>query len=125
MLPNPVQEQRAEHIGSLLRCLVCQNESIEDSDADLARDLRAVVRRQVKDGRSDREIMAWMVARYGSFVQLKPPLSTATILLWGTPFLALLIGAGAAMLGRRGQVAPQAPLSAAEKTRLDELTRTA
>ncbi len=125
MLANPQQESRAEHIGSQLRCLVCQNESIEDSDADLARDLRAVVRRQVVAGQSDSQIMAWMVARYGSFVRLKPPLSAGTVLLWGTPFLALLTGAVAAALGRRRLTASPAPLTMAEQHRLDDLTRTA
>ena len=125
MLANPVQEARAEKIGSQLRCLVCQNESIEDSNAELARDLRAIVRKRVAAGDNDGQIMAWMVARYGNFVRLSPPLTPATLLLWCTPVLALLVGAGAALLGRRSPTASITPLSKAEKLRLDELSRPA
>ena len=125
MLSDPVQEARAEQVGSQLRCLVCQNESIEDSNADLARDLRAIVRKRLTAGDSDQQIIAWMVARYGNFVRLSPPLTAATLLLWGTPVLALLVGAGAAFLGRRSPTASAAPLSTAEKLRLDELSRPA
>ena len=121
MLPDPQQEARAEAIGSQLRCLVCQNESIEDSGADLARDLRAVVRQRVKAGDSDSQITAWMVARYGNFVRLSPPLTWSTALLWGTPVLGLLLGGAAAIIGRRRTVAVQAPLSDAERRRLSEL----
>ncbi len=120
MLKNPAQEARAEVIGSQLRCLVCQNESIEDSGADLARDLRAIVRQRVVAGDSDQQIIAWMVARYGQFVRLKPPLTLGTLLLWGTPILGLLIGAAAAWLGR-GHRVPPAPLSEAERAKLAEL----
>jgi len=120
MLRNPAQEARAEAIGSQLRCLVCQNESIEDSGADLARDLRAIVRQRVVAGDSDQQIIAWMVARYGQFVRLKPPLTLGTLLLWGTPVLGLLIGAAAAWLGRSHR-APPAPLSEAERAKLAEL----
>ena len=121
MLGNAQQEARAEQIGSQLRCLVCQNESIEDSNAALAHDLRAIVRQCVAAGDTDSQIMAWMVARYGNFVRLKPPLSLATALLWFTPLLALLAGGAAAMLGRRRvQEAPQ-PLSDAEHARLAEI----
>lgn len=123
MLPDQAQEARAEQIGSQLRCLVCQNESIEDSNADLAKDLRAVVRKRVAAGDTDGQIMAWMVARYGSFVRLKPPLSAGTLLLWGTPVLALLAGAAAAILGRRRVAPVPAPLSPAEQARLAELSR--
>ena len=123
MLPNPQQEQRAEAIGRQLRCLVCQNESIEDSGADLARDLRAVVRQQVAAGRTDRQVTDWMVARYGNFVRLRPPLDAFTLLLWFSPVVALLAGFGAALLARRPRK-PPAPLSEAEQARLAELTRT-
>ena len=121
MLQDPQQEARAEAIGSQLRCLVCQNESIEDSGADLARDLRAVVRQRVKAGDDDSQITAWMVARYGNFVRLSPPLTWSTALLWGTPVLGLLLGGAAAIIGRRRTVAAQAPLSEAERRRLSEL----
>jgi cytochrome c-type biogenesis protein CcmH len=123
MLPDPQQEARAEAIGSQLRCLVCQNESIEESNAGLAADLRAKVREQVKAGRSNAEIMAWMVARYGNFVRLRPPLTAATFLLYATPFLALLAGGAAAWFGRTRQSAPPSPLTEAEQAKLAELSR--
>jgi cytochrome c-type biogenesis protein CcmH len=123
MLPDPKQEARAEAIGSQLRCLVCQNESIEDSNAQLAADLRAKVREQIKAGRSNAEIMAWMVARYGNFVRLRPPLTPATFLLYATPLLALLAGGAAAWFGRTRQSAPPSPLTEAEQAKLAELSR--
>ncbi len=122
LLPNPAQEARAERIGSQLRCLVCQNESIEDSGADLARDLRGIVRRRVVAGESDKQIIAWMVARYGQFVRLRPEFDGATALLWGSPVLALAVGAGAALLARRRAPAGAAPLTEAEERRLAELS---
>jgi cytochrome c-type biogenesis protein CcmH len=124
MLPNPAQEARAEAIGSQLRCLVCQNESIEDSRADLARDLRQKVREQVVAGRTNQQIIAWMVARYGNFVRLRPPFMASTFLLYATPFLGLLVGGLAAWFGRRrAMLAPEpAPLSPAEQATLRELT---
>ncbi len=125
MLPNPAQEARAEQVGSQLRCLVCQNESIEDSNADLARDLRAIVRQRVAAGDTDAQIMAWMVARYGNFVRLRPPLTAATFLLWFAAPFALLAGAGATLLGRRHRQAAPPPLTEAEQARLAELSRTA
>lgn len=123
MLPDPAQETRAQEIGSQLRCLVCQNESIEDSGADLARDLRAIVRERVRAGDTDAQVMDWMVARYGNFVRLRPPLTTATVLLYATPVLGLLAGAAAAFLNRRRHATGPEPLTEAERTRLAELTR--
>jgi cytochrome c-type biogenesis protein CcmH len=124
MLPDPKQEARAEAIGSQLRCLVCQNESIEESNADLAHDLRAIVRQRVVAGDSDQQVMAWMVARYGNFVRLRPPLTPATFLLYATPLLALLAGAAAAWFGRTRQTSsPPLPLTAAEQAKLAELSR--
>ena len=123
MLPNPAQEARAEQIGRQLRCLVCQNESIEDSGADLARDLRTIVRQRVVAGDTDRQVTAWMVARYGDFVRLRPPFNAVTALLWLSPILALGIGLGLVSLGRRTKVPAVAPLSDAERARLAELTR--
>ena len=122
MLRDPAQEARAEQVGSQLRCLVCQNESIEDSGAPLARDLRAIVRQRVVAGDSDGQIIAWMVARYGDFVRLRPPLAAATLLLWGSPFLALFAGLGAAWMARRRPAAGPAPLDDVEQARLAELT---
>ena len=122
MLPDARLEARAEAIGSQLRCLVCQNESIEDSNADLAHDLRAIVRQRVVAGDTNQQVIDWMVARYGLFVRLKPPLTLGTALLWATPGLGLLIGGLAAWLGRRRMASPPAPLNAAEQARLRELT---
>ncbi|GBQ93268.1 cytochrome c-type biogenesis protein [Asaia krungthepensis] len=120
-LSDPVQEKRAETIGAQLRCLVCQNESIEDSSADLARDLRHVVRTHVAAGESDQQIMTWMTRRYGEFIRLRPGLSAATLLLWIMPVLALTAGLLAAflMLRRRAAATPQPEaLTAAEQARL-------
>lgn len=89
LLPNPQQEQEAEMIGQQLRCLVCQNESIEESSAPLARDLRKIVREKVVQGQTQSEIMAWMTQRYGDFIRLKPVFNGETALLWLMPFLAL------------------------------------
>jgi cytochrome c-type biogenesis protein CcmH len=122
MLPDPKQEARAEYIGSQLRCLVCQNESIEDSDADLARDLRAIVRQHVVAGDSNQQIMDWVVARFGQFVRLKPPLMASTALLWATPFIGLLAGGLAAWAARRRLPAEPKPLTALEQARVRELT---
>ncbi len=123
MLPDHAQEQRAETIGHQLRCLVCQNESVEDSDADLARDLRHIIRTRVQAGDSDQQVIDWMVARYGDFVRLKPPFDAQTIVLWLAPGLALLVGVGAVLISRRRQPTPPAPLSRDERRRLAELTK--
>jgi cytochrome c-type biogenesis protein CcmH len=119
-LPDAKQEARSVAVGSQLRCLVCQNESIEDSGADLARDLRKIVREHVAAGETDEQITAWMVARYGDFVRLRPPVNLATSLLWASPVVALLIAGGLAMGLRRRAAAPP-PLSADEQKRLAQL----
>jgi cytochrome c-type biogenesis protein CcmH len=124
-LPNPQQEARAEEIGRQLRCLVCQNESIEDSGADLARDLRRIVRQQVAAGKSDQEVIAWLVARYGNFVRLRPPFEASTVLLWFSPALALAVGIGTVFVARRAnRAAAPPPLSKAERARLQRLLDT-
>jgi len=123
MLPDPRQEERARALGRELRCMVCQNQSIEDSDAGLARDLRRIVREQVAAGRSDGEIIGFLHARYGDFVLLRPPLRAGTVLLWAMPALALGLGV-ALILGARRQrrrLAPAAPLTAEEQARLAAL----
>jgi cytochrome c-type biogenesis protein CcmH len=120
-LPNPREEARAVEIGQQLRCLVCQNESIEDSGADLARDLRKIVRTQVAQGKTDQQVIAWMVARYGDFVRLRPPIRWDTALLWGSPVIALLAGAAAIFAIRRRPPASLPPLDAAEQQRLKSL----
>lgn len=121
MLPDPGQEARAEAIGQELRCLVCQNESIEDSSADLARDLRKIVRSRVAAGETDQQVVGWMVERYGNFVRLKPPFDKATLLLWGSPVLALAAGAAAVLAARRRAVAAPEPLTDEERRRLAQL----
>jgi len=122
MLPNLAQEQRAENVGRQLRCLVCQNESIEDSNADLARDLRRIVRTRIAAGDADNQAIEWVVARYGDFVRLRPPMNAATALLWGSPVLAVAIGLGFALLSRRRAVVVPDPLTEAERSRLADLT---
>jgi cytochrome c-type biogenesis protein CcmH len=123
-LPDPAQEARAVAVGQQLRCLVCQNESIEDSGADLARDLRRIVRQRVAAGDSDQQIVGWLVARYGNFVRLRPPLEASTVLLWGSPVLAVLVGALAIWLTRARRPTPPAPLNEAERARLQALLDT-
>ena len=121
MLPDRTQEQRAEALGHQLRCLVCQNESIEESNADLARDLRRIIRQRIVAGDSDRQVIDWMVQRYGDFVRLRPPFNVTTVLLWGAPGIAVLGGIAAAVIARRRRPAPPAPLTDAERQRLADL----
>ncbi len=122
MLPNPAQEARAENVGRQLRCLVCQNESIEDSNADLARDLRHIVRSRIAAGDADNQAIEWVVSRYGDFVRLRPPMNAATALLWASPVLAVAVGLGFALLSRRRTLAAPDPLTEAERSRLADLT---
>lgn len=119
LLKDPALEQRARVISAELRCLVCQNQSIDDSDAPLAHDLRKMVREQLLAGKTDQEILDFVVARYGEYVLLKPPLSAGTLLLWGTPFAVLLLAAAALLMRRRRvESAPETPLSEAERQAL-------
>ena len=122
-LPDLAQESRAVHLGQQFRCLVCQNESIEDSGADLARDLRSIVRQHVAAGETDRQVADWVVARYGDFVRLRPPFNTTTVLLWASPLLALLAGLGLVIAGRRRAPTPvvAGPLSKPEQVELKRL----
>jgi len=122
ILKDPALEQRARALARQLRCLVCQNQSIDDSDADLARDLRRIVREQLVAGRSDQEIVGFLTARYGDFVLLKPPVRPITWLLWFGPLAVLLVGGGlvvAFFRGRRPE--PAAELDAGERERLQRL----
>ena len=121
LLPDRAQELRAETLGHQLRCLVCQNESIEDSDADLARDLRRIIRQRIVAGDSDQQVTEWMAARYGNFVRLRPPFNALTLLLWGAPLIALLVGIAAVLIAGRRRPAAPAPLSDAERQRLADL----
>jgi cytochrome c-type biogenesis protein CcmH len=93
MLPDPALEARAREVGQELRCLVCRNQSIDDSDADLAHDLRVLVRERIKIGDSNGQVIAFIRARYGDFVLLRPPFELGTLLLWGGPLLIVLLGA--------------------------------
>jgi cytochrome c-type biogenesis protein CcmH len=119
-LPDPGKEARARALFTQVRCMVCQNESIDDSDAELAADLRRLVREQVSAGRSDTEVKAYLVSRYGEFVLLKPALSWTNGLLWGAPILVLLAG-GLLLRGRFRPVPAEAELSEKETARLNEL----
>ena len=122
MLQDPAQEARAREIGRELRCLVCQNQSIDDSAAPLARDLRILVRQRIEAGDSDDQTIQFVVSRYGDFVRLKPPFNAATWALWlGAP--ALLVAGIVAIVvqRRRNRPAAPAPLTEAERRRLDEL----
>jgi cytochrome c-type biogenesis protein CcmH len=124
MLKDPVLEARARAIGKELRCLVCQNQSIDDSSADLAHDLRLILRERLTAGDSDAEVKAYLVARYGDFILLDPPFKAKTLLLWGGPGLVLLLGAGVIVYAyrrRRAEVSPPAALSQDENTRLAHL----
>ncbi|CAL8981422.1 Cytochrome c-type biogenesis protein CcmH [Rhodoplanes serenus] len=130
MLPDPTMEQRARDLSQHLRCLVCQNQSIDDSDAGLARDLRLLVRERLKEGDSDSEVIDFLVKRYGEFVLLKPRFSWHTALLWAAPAAVLLAGVAGLVvaLRRRRAGAPVTvtaapPLSDEEKRKLAELTK--
>jgi cytochrome c-type biogenesis protein CcmH len=119
MLTDPQLEARARAVGQELRCLVCRNQSIDDSDADLAHDLRVLVRERIAAGDSNDRVIAYIRSRYGDFVLLRPPLEIGTALLWGGPALLLLLGGVAvARFYRRPDAAPAAPLSPAEQQRL-------
>ena len=122
ILADPKLEQRARDLSLGLRCLVCQNQSIDDSDAPLARDLRVLVRERLKAGDSDAEVIDFVVARYGEFVLLKPRFGWHTLLLWLAPMLALLIAGAIVLRGVRSK-RPTAPaaLSAEEQRKLKAL----
>jgi cytochrome c-type biogenesis protein CcmH len=123
IMADPRLEARARALSVQLRCLVCQNESIDESHADLARDLRVLVRERLQAGDSDDQIRAFLVRRYGDFILLKPPFKLETWLLWGAPFLILLAGGGVIFIARRRQknLAPANSLSEAERTKLETL----
>ncbi len=132
VLADPALEARARVLSKELRCMVCQNQSIDDSDAPLARDLRVLVRERLQAGDSDEQVLDFLVARYGEFVLLKPRFTGRTALLWLMPVLVLLIGAvawswrGGAIrrqARRRFAHAASAPLTAAESARLSRILR--
>jgi cytochrome c-type biogenesis protein CcmH len=119
-LPDPAQEARARQIFQQVRCLVCQNESIDDSDAELARDLRKLVREQVAAGRSEAEVKAFLTARYGEFVLLRPAFSPGNAVLWAAPFLAAALGL-ALWVARLRSVREESELTGAEIGALAQL----
>ena len=123
VLADPALEARARTISAQLRCLVCQNESIDDSNADLAKDLRLLVRERITDGDSDEEVLNYIVSRYGEFVLLKPRFAMKTLLLWGAPVLLILAGGVSLIVfaRRRAGRSTGTSLTAEEQTRLDEL----
>jgi cytochrome c-type biogenesis protein CcmH len=122
ILADPALEGRARALSAGLRCLVCQNQSIDDSDAPLARDLRILIRERIRAGSSDAEVKRYVVSRYGDFVLLKPPMKSRTLLLWTLPFIFLLLGL--LFLWRHSAPTPsslEAPLSEEELKRLQAL----
>jgi cytochrome c-type biogenesis protein CcmH len=128
ILPDPALEGRARAISHELRCMVCQNQSIDDSEAPLARDLRLLVRERLKAGDSDGQVLDYMVARYGEFVLLRPRMSWHTAILWGAPlaiFIAGLFAIGFSVLRRSGEPAPPEAiaLSEAERRKLNAIAQ--
>ncbi|RUX21252.1 cytochrome c-type biogenesis protein CcmH [Mesorhizobium sp. M2A.F.Ca.ET.042.01.1.1] len=124
VLQDPALEERARALSEGLRCMVCQNQSIDESDADLARDLRILVRQRLVAGDTDQQVMDYIVSRYGEFVLLKPRFTLRNALLWGTPVLLLLAGGLFIVLSARSRrPASDSALSAEEKAALDKMLR--
>ena len=122
MAADAATEQRLVAISSELRCLVCQNESIAGSNAELANDLRREIRTMIRDGKSDAEIMDFMVSRYGDFVRYRPPLKGSTLLLWFGPVLLFVVALGAMVRYlRRRTAVPTTPLSDAQRREAQRL----
>ena len=125
VLADPALEMRARELSAQLRCMVCQNQSIDDSNAELAKDLRLLVRERITNGDSDDDVIAYVVSRYGEFVLLNPRFEMKTLLLWGAPVVLLLAGAAAMLAAARrrtGKVTGTA-LSADEQVRLDAVLK--
>jgi cytochrome c-type biogenesis protein CcmH len=120
-LSNPAQEQRARHLFQQLRCVVCQNESIDDSQAEIAGELRAIVRGQVVQGKTDQEIRAFLVQRYGEFILLKPTLTPGNLALWLTPFLAVILGGGYLWIKSREPAVEDEALTEEEQKALEAM----
>lgn len=120
-LKDPAREARARAMFRQVRCVVCQSESIDESEADLAHDLRRAIRAQIAAGRSDADIRGYLLARYGSFILMKPPFSPATAILWLLPFGALALGGGWLMLQSRKTQNAEDDLSAADEQRVAAL----
>ena len=124
VLDDPALEQRARDISIGLRCLVCQNQSIDDSDAELAKDLRVLVRQRLSEGDSDEEVIDYVVSRYGEFVLLKPRFTAQTLLLWGTPLIILILGSIYIVVGRSSRPAGQTKLTDEEHAELEKVLHT-
>ena len=124
VLDDPALEERARRLSAGLRCMVCQNQSIDDSDAELARDLRVLVRERLVAGETDEQVLDYVVSRYGEFVLLQPRFNPRNALLWATPAILLLAGGGfIAMHAMRRRRAAPAGLTADEESRLREVLR--
>ena len=121
MLADPALEARARTLSAELRCMVCQNQSIDDSDAELAHDLRVLVRERLAAGDTDAEVLDFVVARYGEFVLLKPRFSARNALLWGTPVLLLVVGGLFALISARSKRRTETALSDEEKAALGRI----
>lgn len=123
VLPDPQQEQRARDLSREIRCVVCQSQSIADSDADIAKELRVLIREQIAAGKSDDEIRDYLAARYGDFVLFDPPFKASTFALWVGPFAILILaGIGVAVYFRRRAETPRpAELSSDERGRVARL----
>ncbi|SCX96297.1 cytochrome c-type biogenesis protein [Microvirga guangxiensis] len=123
VLKDPALEKRAREISSGLRCLVCQNQSIDDSDAQLAKDLRVLVRERLVAGDSDAQVESFLVQRYGEFVLLKPTFGAHTLLLWLTPALVLVLGGLGVYVAMRHRPRPATALDADEQKALEKLLK--
>jgi cytochrome c-type biogenesis protein CcmH len=122
VMQDPALEARARALSEELRCLVCQNQSIDDSDAPLARDIRVLIRQRIAGGESNEAVRAYLVSRYGDFILLKPPFKPETMLLWLSPALVLGAGLAAVLLARLRTPRATPALSAEEEARLAALT---
>ena len=122
VMKDPAMETRARALSGELRCLVCQNESIDDSEAPLARDIRILIRERIGKGESNDSVRAYLVSRYGDFILLKPPFKPETLILWLSPMLTLGLGGAAALYARRRAPRATPRLSAEEEAQLAALT---
>ncbi len=122
LMKDPVLEARARALSAELRCMVCQNQSIDDSDAPLARDIRILIRQRIAEGESNDAVRSYLVSRYGDFILLKPPFKLETLLLWLSAPLTLCAGLAAVLLARRRAPGATQSLSAEEEAQLAALT---
>ena len=122
IMSDPAKEARARDLSRELRCMVCQNQSIDDSEAPLARDIRVLIRERIGKGESNDTVRAYLVSRYGDFILLKPPFKPETLLLWLSPVLTLGLGVAAALYARRRAPSATPLLSEDEEARLAALT---